>query len=587
MKAKALLFILFLSIAATQPVAAQLDISVRRDSIRTFFTTADIDANYPAATARVLDTVHREEGLAMLGALTSSVSPDVIERFQMTASYIHVRPQLSDSLRERIESIWEFFPIRPLQGEHERVAYYTALYLASTYFSPDAHFFNGKSREENVHDAQDFLLNWIRESTERGQREFDSPTYASMFFMSMLLLRDFARDEDLRLRAELMAQWLLADFAHDYLNGSYCGAHSREKRDPATLSLPVANGMSSIAWLYFGDGPRVYGRAQYFALLSDFQPHPAIVELATVRREPYESWERKRPAKQIRSGLVPVVDDVVRYTYMDPLYALGSIPGGKVQAREQHSWDVTWIPEDPTSAANLFVMHPWSDPASLLPFLPHSDEIAFRNIGLVDPYYDTVTKMVGGSPFEDVFQHRNTLIALYDLEEVKRFPLIIGYLPADPRDMRVDTLKSGWISINTGDVYIGMYPLKKFRIADSQGKPLFVSNELRNGVIVQVIGRNEAGSFKSFMQKLHKTVIDTSAFDSDMRIRYTTMDGEKLDFTYHGQRTVNGNTIGMAKDKLFDSPRLTSELGSGMLTIHAINGDVIIDMHALEIRQSQ
>ena len=567
------------------PVQAQQDFAARRDSVLAFFRDSDIGLNYASATARALSPASRVDGLAMLEELTASVAPDVVERCRMTAAYIRLQDVLPDSMRLRIEYIWGHFPLRPFDGEHEQVGYYSSLYLLTQMGSADAVFFNGRSREENREDARAFLLHWMQEVTEEGQREFDSPTYAALTISSLVLLRDYAADEDMRQRAELMAHWLLADFAHDYLNGSYCGAHARENMMSAMN--PVASDMSGPGWLYFGDGPRVYGREQYFLALSDFAPLPSIVELATHRPEPYESWERKRSAMLYRSnggsGRIGPGEDVVRYTWMDPLFAMGSIPGGQVQAREQHSWDVTWIPRDPEKPATLFVMHPYSDPASLKPFMPHSAEVANRSVGLVDPYFGTVTKTVGGSPYEDVFQYHNTLISLYDIGQVSRFPLIAGFLPPDYKSMEVDSTRSGWITINTGDVYLAMYPLAPYRLVDGMFGKRFFSPFKRNGVIVHAAGRNTAGSYERFRKSMRAVKVDTSRFASDLSIRFTTPDGDEFAFTYGGTRTVNGNTPAMKEDMLFDSPRLQSKRGTGVLTILAKKGDVVIDMRARRV----
>jgi hypothetical protein len=566
-------------------VSAQPDLQSRRDTILNFFTTHDIGSNYPAATARILDTTQRESGLAMLRELTSSVSPDIIDRFRMTASYLYVQHLVDEDQRARFAYIWEHFPTRPLQGEHEEVAYYTALYLTTRVVSDEARFFNGKNLLENQLDARAFLLHWIKESTEVGQREFDSPTYGTIFLTAMLLLRDFSGEVDLSRRADLMAQWLLADFAHDHLNGNYCGAHAREHMLGAMQ--PISTDMSSISWLYFGDGPQTYSREQLWAALSDFVPHPAIIELATVRREAFVSWERKRPAKRIRGGIDSGGGDVVRYTYMDPLYAIGSIPGGLIQPREQHSWDVTWISRDPDSPATLFVMQPWSDPAALLPFLPHEGELSMRTVGMLDSYFDTVTKTVGGSPFEDVFQHRNTLIALYDIGKVTHFPVIAGFFPPVVDTMQIDSLHSKWITIKSGDVYIAVRPLKPYRLVDGMFGKRFFSAEKRNGLIVQVAGRNEIGSFNDFVKRVHATPVDLKAFDSDVRVRYTNIFGDKMDFMFRGKRTVNEREALMPAESLFSSSWCSSVKGSGVLTVHASRGDLTIDMQKLELRSGE
>mgnify|MGYP000188682209 FL=1 len=571
-------------VSLSVPTSAQSDdYAARRDTIRAFFMHPDVGENYASATARILSEDHRADGIAMFDRLSQGTSPEIMERFRMTAAWVHARRFLPDTLNERIRYIWEQFPVRPFYGEHERVAYFSVLYLAVRLFPEDAAYFNGRSREANEQDARGFLLHWMREVTEKGQREFDSPTYAAVCVTSMLLLRDFIPDDDMRSRAELMAQWLLADFAHDHLNGNYVGAHGRENL--LSAMQPISSEMSSISWLYFGDGPRLYSREQLLAALSDFRPHPAVVELATSRRDTFVSWERKRTEVRVRdNGLTPDDEDIIRYTYMHPLFAMGSIPGGLVQSREQHSWDVTWISYDPDRPATLFFMQPYADPDALTPFLPHSEELAFRNIGSLDPYWGALTKTVGGSPYEDVFQHRNTLIALYDIGDVTRFPVLTGFLPPKVDTMIVDSLDSGWITINAGDVYIGVYPFREYRISDGMFGRRFISRDRRNGVIVHAAGRSDAGAFEDFQRRIRSTRPALTAFDSDARITYTTIDGDVLDFTFGGKRTVNGTTPRMPADMLFSSRWLTSRTGSGILTIHASSGDVHIDMNTLEIR---
>ncbi len=576
----------FILLIATQAASAQQSASDRKDTVVAFFRDTDVGVDYVAAASCINESETREDGLAMLELLTSSISSDVIERYRMTTVYVRLHDFLPDSMRQRIEYIWGHFPVRPFDSEHEKMAYYSSLYLMTRFETDDAVFFNGKSRSENELDARSYLLHWMKEVTEQGQREFDSPTYAPVMLASLVLLRDFAPDKDLRRQSEIMAQWLLADFVHDYLKGSYCGAHGREFWKSALN--PASSEMSAVGWLYFGDGPRCWGREQLFLSLSDFEPHPAITRLLAQRAKPYESWERKQCAETFRSGASVGVDgseDVIRYTYMDPLYGIGSIPGGLVQARDQHSWDVTWISEDPNLPATLYLMQPYSDPAALMPFMPHSGELALRSTGMIDDQFGAITKTVGGSPYEDVFQYRNTLMALYDIGTVSRFPAITGILPPKVKSLDVDSLRSHWITINTGDVYIGVYPLAPYRLIEGSYGTLYYSPMKRNGVIVQVVGRNEIGSYKEFMKKIRATRVDTTHFSDQLLLRYTTLKGDVMECTFGGARTVNGKTVEMQKDMLFESPFLESKRGSGMLTIKSDAGTVVLDMHAREIRE--
>ncbi|MCZ7554859.1 MAG: hypothetical protein M5R41_00470 [Bacteroidia bacterium] len=579
---------LIVLLALCGSAAAQPTLTERRDSVISFWTNHETTNNHAAAVARILSRNDSavQYGMDMLRSLSAMATPDIIERFRLTTAYVLLRNTMADDVRQDIEMVWTELPVRPFEAEHERVCYFAALHLSTLYFGDSAVWFNGRTRQENQDESKAFLLHWMREVTEAGQEEFDSPTYGAAVFNALLLLRDHAIDDGLRKRAELMAQWLLADFAHEYLVGAYAGAHAREHM--LSAMQPITSDMSSIGWLYFGDGTRLYSRDQYFAALSDFEPLPEIVDIATHRQEPYEAWEQKPRRKPLRDNGLTGNGPVWKYTYMDPLYAIGSIDGGLIQHREQHTWDVTWIPDNPEKSATLFLMQPYSDANSLTPFLPHSEELALRSTAILDPYHGTVTKIVGGSPFEDVFQYKNTLIALYDIGTVTRFPVLTGFLPPDVKALDIDSVKSGWITINTGDVYIALYPFKRYRMAEGHFGRHMISYERRNGAIVQVAGRNVVGPYEQFVRRIKASKVDASRLDSDMSIRYITIFGDTLSMAYEGSRTVNGEVLPHPpKNLLFSSPRLSCEKGSGALTVRGKDSDVVIDMRKMETNRTR
>lgn len=582
---KAAHFFLAAALAMSTVAHAQLSFEVRKDSIATFFASGQAEPDYATATATILHGPDTVAGLELLYDLTSVVSPDIIERFRMTSAWLLTRHRLPDSISTRIAEVWRQFPVRPAESDHEHLLYYTALYLATKHLPAESALFNGRSVQENERDARSWLQQWMRVNTEEGQEEFDSPTYGAAVFTALLMLRDHASDTLLARRADLMAHWYLADAAHDYLSGSFAGAHARENL--LSAMQPISSDMTAIAWLYFGDGVRVYGRDQLFASLSSYEPLPEIVQLATNREKGYESWEVKKPASVLRDNGMVRRGPVVKYMYMDPLFAMGSVPGGLLHHREQHSWDVTWTSANPELPATLFLMQPFSDVAALLPFVPHTGEIALRNTSILDPYFPTVTRMVGGSPYEDVFQYRNTLIALYDIPQQTRFPVVTGFLPPADVHTDIDSLKSGWITLRSGDVYIGFYPFKPYRLADGVFGRHFISQERVNGALVYVTAKHTVGSYEQFLRKLRATRPDLGRLDTDKSVSYTTITGDVLRMSFAGERTVNGaSPPAPPSNTLFSSPWLHSVRGSGVLTIKGDASEVAIDMGKMELRRS-
>ncbi len=586
---KPVIFFLLLSTVLFEETASsqsssetQIPYEARRDTVLKFFSEQITANDYTVAAARMSTEEHRAAGISMFEELTQRPSAQIVQRFRLTAAWLFNKQVLPDSLRNRIALIWKVFPVLPHRSEYERVLYYTSL-LTTALHSGGEHWFNGRSSRENIDDARAYLTNWMDATVREGQIDFDSPTYGPLFIVSMLLLRDFDTDETMRKRAALMAQWLLADYAHDYLAGLHVGAHARELG--ASARQPMTSEFSAMAWLYFGDGHRIYARDQLYAALSDFRPHPAVVELATDRRKPFEAWEIKRSARRVR-GSNESIHPVSKYTYMNPLYAVGSVDGGVFSTTEQHSWDISW-PGSPNKST-LFTMHPFVSPTLLSEFHPHTPTLVAQNIAAIDQYYGTVTKSVGGSPYESILQYKNTIIALYDIPEGTRFDWLVGFLPFDTQSMEIDSLKSGWITINTGDVYLALYPFGKYEINKAQMGGTTVGNwllshERKNGIIAQAIGRNVIGPYEGFRRQIRATAVDLSTFIAEGRISYTTMFGDTLSITLDGDKLINGKAPVRHDNMLFQSPRLTSRKGTGIMHIHGRDSVTTIDMNTLTI----
>jgi len=559
------------AVASAQP---QLSFADRSDTIKAVFERSNLGVNYSSAIAKILSTQRRTEGMKLLDTLIMTTGFTVAERFRLMVLYLHTKKHLNEEYTGAIRDIWVQLPVIPPVEEYELVPYNTALLLACEAFGSDAAWFNGKSTALNKAEATSYLNTWMNETTTMGQQMFDSPTYGTALIVSMQLLYDFAGDPAMRNRAKTMASWLMADFALDYLDGQYAGAHGKENLFSAMM--PIASDMSAIGWLYFGNGVPQYRLDQYLACLSKYTLEKEIVELALDRKKPYESFELKRSATRLR-GSGAATYPLKKYTYMEPLYAVGSIPAGVHTLSEQHTWDVTWSGDEGTTT--VFTMHPYADPGMVAEFVPGSPEEAFKFYSAKDQYFVTATKTVGGSPYESVFHYKNTVIALYDIpDKLPWHPFITGYLPLRPKKLDIDTSGSGWITINTGDVYIALYPLKPYNLYPEQTGMRLYSRGGKTGAIVQAAGRSAVGDYKSFRTKIRKSKIDLSSFETEGIVRYTTIFGDKLVHKYKGTATVNGAAPQFPEGMLFSSPRATSALGSGIMRIEGKKTVLVLDM---------
>ena len=90
----------------------------------------------------------------------------------------------------------------------------------------------------------------MKVTTSYGQGEYDSPNYLQEYLVPMALLAGWAQDHDLRLRARMMLDYLIYDFAVESLEGNYGGAHSRVY--PRQIVAPGLTNSTNLGWFLFG-----------------------------------------------------------------------------------------------------------------------------------------------------------------------------------------------------------------------------------------------------------------------------------------------------------------------------------------------
>ncbi len=564
--------------ALSLPTFAQMPYAVRRDSVVAFFRGADIGFDAYSAIAKLRAPESREKGLAVAVSALNTAPRTILDRFRLTALLLHAGSFLPDSVRAKVQRMWEDFPPPPAESEHDRVCLATMHFLLAKNAGASWSWYTGRPSSIVRDEARQELVEWMDQVTLRGQEEFDSPTYAPLFITSLLLLRDFGGDPALKAKCEIVLNWILVDAALDAHGGQYAGAHAREAHQSAVE--PKGSEMSALIWLYFGTGWQIYAREQFLCALSDFTPHPSVVEVARFRARPYTAIETKPVTARLRGRPGPA--RVAKTLFMHPLYAVGSIRGGLISPLEQHTWDVSFATS--STQSSLFTLQPYAGQEFMTDFWPGSPTFVHDYIGGLDPYFGAPNKTVGGSPYEDVMQHRNTIIAGYHVPEGTLFPHVTGILPHDTEAVEIDSLRTGWIMMNFGDVYVGIFPLANYTLKDNPEGRRLVFPAGWSGCIVTVAGRNDVGPFSDFKKKLLRTTGRIEKFASTGTVSYTTMDGDRLDYTFQGTHRVNGKSITPNPSILFSSPMVNAKVGSGIMTITTRNGNTVIDAKRNTIR---
>jgi hypothetical protein len=514
--------------------------------------------------------LHEDSALcsARLEELLKAPTGDMFWMFPVTAVAYTDNGQLTDSARHALrESFRTYMPYRG-DTENHWLLYYTSLYLMAQLWPglPGDQWYTGKSSEENFHEAEGWIESWVHLTTRRGQGEYDSPSYMGLYFLSMSYLAEWAKDPAMKQRARMMLDYLTADYAAESLDGVYVGAHSRVYDREALEKWAVPS--SDFGWVLFGLGRPLDPPASYillYLLASHYEPPEILQRIATDRTQPYTHFERKRTRNRWR-----FFDDlhgpVYKTTYVRQEYAVSSDQGGTLQPIQEHSWDVTWNVKDPRGVQNtLFTMNPHSSLRELQTYFSFPADIGISGVVSSKKSYDSPDKFVGGSPYEQVFQDQDTVIALYDIAPGARFPHINGFFSKDLAEIREDG--SGWIFARGGEALIACRPLQPYTWMpiEGGGKRLF-SPYLKNGMLVQVAARSEFGDLEAFRKAILALPLKI-AVDPAPRVTFRSLRGKSLEFTYGDVPNVDGKPLDYEHWPLFGGPFLEAGVDSEQLTL--------------------
>lgn len=519
--------------------------------------------------------------------LLKTPSGDMFWMFPVTCISYLGRDQLSPEAKAAVREAWRtYFPLRG-DTENHWVMYYTTMYLMAQLWpdDPGERWFNGKSSAEISAEAQAWLLHWMDLTTTIGQGEYDCTHYLGEYSIPMLYLATWARDLAMRQRGRMMLDYIVSDFAVETLHGLYIGSHART--DDTTV-LEKWNGLSSFfAWLLFGNCPPTQsygGWGIYFAVVAENYELPEVIyRIATDRPEQYTHHERKRTRHRWRHSDVRNAP-VYKTAYLTRDYALGSDQGGLLQPIQQHSWDLTWAVPDPRGVHNtIFSVQPFYGAEELMMYFTEMPDFMPAAVTFQGkPTYIAESKLLGGSPHEQIFQQDDALISLSDIPPGAPWRQVNGFLSKDLARLEEDA--SGWIFAQGGRAYIAYRPLAPYewRPIEKGGKRLY-SPHAKNGTVLQAASAGEFPSWEDFKAAIRALPLEIR-LEPGPRVVFTTLRGRKLECTYGAAPRVDGRAVDHAKEwKLFAGPYLNAEVGSRQLTLTHGRLRRVLDFNTLTI----
>lgn len=508
------------------------------------------------------------------------------------------RDQLSAEARAALRSAWS--STMQLRGDTENhwCMYYSSLYLMAQLYpnEPGSSWYTGKSSSENLEEARDYLIHWMKLATTIGQGEYTCSHYIGEYAIPLVYLTAWAEDPAMRTRARMMLDWILADQFANSLEGVLHGPNARSE-DVSVVER--WNALSSyFSWQMLGNTPTPSGYGGwgiYFAVAARYYDLPEVIyRIGVDRSGDFLQRDLKRTRRRWRNSDVEMAP-IYKTNYSRKEYAVGSTQGGLSDPIQTHVWDVTWAVPDPRGAHNtMFSLHPISSSRDMMTYfaeLPDRMTNSVTKEGKVS--YDSPDKFLGSSRFEQVFQDLDSVIALYDIPPGTRFPHINGFFSTDLKDLTEDS--SGWIFARGGDAYLAYRPLAPYEwqpvkgyksswVPDrvEKGDRRLYSPHLKNGTIVQAASVSEFSSMEAFQAAIRALPLSYK-LEPVPTVTWKTLRGKTVVATYGKAPVVNGKTIDYSRWKLFEGPYLNAEKGSQKLTLTHGRLERVLDFNTLTI----
>lgn len=486
-------------------------------------------------------------------------------------------PALVEKIRDRLAaSFTDDFGFT----DNHMLQIHTARYLFGQRWPDGPVFADGSTPAQAHRDSAAWIRRWIDQTVRQGMFEYDSPNYHHLYLLCFASLHEFSQDELLRRQTWMIMQVLLAEWATEYLEGTWVGAHSREKYDQVLHTHEHTGAATRFGRLYFGAAPLrpelAESEAVALAALQRFPALPMIGRMATVRTTPMILRELK-PAR--RGPRIHYGEPTWKYTLLAPQFSVGSSWGDLTDV-EQHRWDLTWV--SPHDGSTVFFINPSMSVPQLHRYFEDPVDKLLGAILRTRPYYVDPNKWVEPSPYEDVFQQDGAVIDLYDIPANAEHQHINGFFPHVIAEKRE---QDGWILCRADGVFFGVWTSVPGTWHQEKDHDRLTIVHPKTAVILEAIAAADMPDFDAFCARMLQ---NRPAFDpATMTVTYTNLQGRLMRFTHRGGRSVNDSPVDLRNWPLFKGPWLNAQRGTGIITLQYGDERVVLDFNTDTVRHEK
>lgn len=469
-------------------------------------------------------------------------------------------------------SLRQFFTQRNYKSMHTSENHYlmfrVSRRLAAQFYRDDFFENYGMTAQETLETDTAYIREFLNFRAAYGWGEFDSLGYAYEIMLILATLHRYVDDPALKQKSRMAMDVILLDMIADSEDALYGGAHGRSY--PNAVLDRMQSPLVRLYRYYFGG--RFYNGEELSdanILLSDYLPSPIVYEALESKCFPYENRERKHLHSctawkdEIRwDVLEELTGSISKYTYVSKEYILGSVnrqeaypdgsPDGWYARHQQHEWELTL----PGGGEHKIFTH-------------HSAEADYHKIN---------NQWTGdcGCCCGSFYTNKNTAVAMYNIEDHTRLPLINAFVPLDVFDEVLQ--QERYLFLAYGTLYISLYFDNGYRInreGEYAGREL-LSDGWQNAVVLRVEPGDGYSSLEAFAESIRALPV---LFDRQEKT--VSFDGVLL---RRDGGSVNGTEESYPYPMTYDCPFLQSVWGSGVIEIITDEKRVVYDFPENRIR---
>lgn len=467
--------------------------------------------------------------------------------------------RLTDEVKAALENFFLHRDYSSIYGsENHSLMYHVSRLLAAQFYRGKVFIQYGKTAEEIIEEDEAYTDAFLMYRARRAWGEFDSCGYGAEIMLILNTLYMYTENPRLKKKSAMMMDMILLDMVVDTKNGLYGGAHGRIY-PPSALNSEVS-GLYGYYCYYFGaeGGHHEAQMSVAAALLSDYIPDEIVYKVAKNRTFPYENRERKH-LHCCEAWIGCIHEDILarveglsidKYLYLSDDYMLGSVEHqdeypddivcGWYAHHQQHEWELTF-PDSGNGRAKIFSQHPGNP-------LYHDQH-----------QHNEWTGDIGCNCSTHCCT-KDTAISMYNIVKEHEFRRIHADIPLDLFDEKL--LDDNFVFLRHKNTFVMVWfsnPYTFVTEGDTAGFEA-VSEGAKHAFVCHVEPAARYASLEAFAEAMRKNApkFDPETMETDFM-------GVHLD--YHGH-TVNGVSETYPYAKLYDSPYLTSDYGSGVLYVN-------------------